>query len=371
LAYDVNAIPFQNSAFGVLPFLCLECQPYIYLGPTVQASAHEHSRHIPRPTSGDAEVISLPINSHRSLGEDVVIEFRNISKVYGNSHGDHSVAAVRSVNLSVRRGEVLCLMGTSGSGKSTLLRHVNRLIEPSDGELFVNGESVSHLSATELREVRSRRIGMVFQHFGLLPHRSVRENVALPLELRGDAEVVRHAEADRQLQAVGLSAWADRYPGELSGGMQQRVGLARALVISPEILLLDEPFSALDPSIRRDLQAHFLRIARERKITAVLVTHDPAEALRLADRIAVVRDGQLIQVGTPDELLNSPVDSGVADFFLDSPAVDLSHALYPDEESAGAKRTGARETVRPLGALLARLLLGPAALATRGREGLF
>lgn len=156
---------------------------------------------------------------------------------------------------------------------------------------------------------------MVFQHFGLLPHRKVLDNVALPLELRGERESTRHTAASLQLQAVGLDGWGDHYPHELSGGMQQRVGLARALVTEPDILLMDEPFSALDPTIRRDLQSHFLALARERGISTLLVTHDPAEAIRLADRIAVLRDGRLVQLGTPEQLLEHPADAEVADFF--------------------------------------------------------
>jgi ABC-type proline/glycine betaine transport system permease subunit/ABC-type proline/glycine betaine transport system ATPase subunit len=300
----------------------------------------------------------------------VILEFRNVSKVYGGHASSHAISAVQDFSLSVARGEVLCLMGNSGSGKSTLLRHVNRLIEPSSGELFVNGESISALSARDLRQFRSQRIGMVFQHFGLLPHRNVRDNVAFPLELRGEPETVRHAEAERQLQAVGLSAWADRYPAELSGGMQQRVGLARALVIRPEILLLDEPFSALDPTIRRELQTHFLRIARERNITVILVTHDPAEALRVGDRIAVMRGGQLVQVGTREDLLERPVDTGVAEFFSDNQSFDLSRP--PSEEVAAGASSYRMPKEDPLGrSRLGRLLLGPVALAGRGREGLF
>ena len=246
---------------------------------------------------------------------DVVLELRNVTKAYGPAQS--KAPAVSNVSLKVRRGEVLCLMGTSGSGKSTLLRHINRLIEPSSGEVLIEGQAISALNSKALRELRSRRIGMVFQHFGLLPHRTVLDNVALPLELRGESEAFRHAAAAQQLQAVGLQGWGEHYPHELSGGMRQRVGLARALVTEPDILLMDEPFSALDPTIRRDLQEHFISLARERGISTLLVTHDPAEALRLADRIAVLRQGQLVQLGTPQQLLEQPVDAEVADFFRD------------------------------------------------------
>lgn len=299
---------------------------------------------------------------------DVVLELRHLTKTYGRRRGPSAPPAVQQVSLQVRRGEVLCLMGTSGSGKSTLLRHINRLIEPSSGEVLIDGAAISQLSAKELRTLRSRRIGMVFQHFGLLPHRSVRDNVALPLELRGEPEALRHAAADVQLHAMGLDGWGDHYPHELSGGMQQRVGLARALVCEPDILLMDEPFSALDPTIRRDLQSHFLRVVRERGITTLLVTHDPAEALRLADRIAVLRHGQLIQLGTPEELLEQPADAEVADFFQEHGArstTPVVAAIAPSKAvtapvpaSCGLSFTQA-------------LLLGPAALAASGRGGLY
>ncbi|NBF09120.1 ATP-binding cassette domain-containing protein [Pseudomonas sp. Fl4BN1] len=299
---------------------------------------------------------------------DVVLELRNLTKHYARRRGQSAPPAVQQVSLQVRRGEVLCLMGTSGSGKSTLLRHINRLIEPSSGEVLIDGAAISQLSAQELRTLRSRRIGMVFQHFGLLPHRSVRDNVALPLELRGEPEAQRHAAADLQLQAMGLDGWGEHYPHELSGGMQQRVGLARALVSEPDILLMDEPFSALDPTIRRDLQSHFLRVVRERGITTLLVTHDPAEALRLADRIAVLRHGQLIQLGTPSELLEQPADAEVADFFQDHGArSDTPVTVLPTP----VKRGVAPAPASPGLSLAQTLLLGPAALAASGRGGLY
>ncbi len=301
---------------------------------------------------------------------DVVLELRNITKAYARKDAS-ALPAVSNINLKVRRGEVLCLMGTSGSGKSTLLRHINRLIEPTSGEVLIEGEAISELSSKALRALRSRRIGMVFQHFGLLPHRTVLDNVALPLELRGEPESVRHAAAITQLKAVGLDGWGEHYPHELSGGMQQRVGLARALVTQPDILLMDEPFSALDPTIRRDLQRHFLTLARERGISTLLVTHDPAEAILLADRIAVLRKGRLVQVGTPAQLLERPADAEVADFFRDctptpSPVQQVASVRLqaPDAEP---REQHASPGLRGWQALL----LGPAALAARGRGGWF
>ncbi|MHC6226174.1 ATP-binding cassette domain-containing protein [Pseudomonas sp. X10] len=313
----------------------------------------------------DAEPLSLVA----SPVVDIALEFRKVTKRYASSGRQAPKNAVESVSLAVRRGEVLCLMGTSGSGKSTLLRHVNRLVEPSSGEVLIDGTALGGLSVQALRELRSQRIGMVFQHFGLLPHRNVRENVALPLELRGETEAARYAAAQRQLQAVGLEEWGEHFPHELSGGMQQRVGLARALVTEPDILLMDEPFSALDPTIRRDLQGRFLQLVRDRGITTLLVTHDPGEALRLADRIAVLRGGELIQVGTPQELLEHPVDAGVADFFDERPrATPTTPMPVPPETVAPARRAGG---ARSIDVWARQWLLGPVALAAAGRNGLF
>ncbi len=313
----------------------------------------------------------LPISLDDPAGAtDVVLELRDITKAYGRDHAASKAPAVSNVSLKVRRGEVLCLMGTSGSGKSTLLRHINRLIEPSSGEVLIDGQAISGLSPQGLRELRSRRIGMVFQHFGLLPHRSVLDNVALPLELRGEPEALRHAAAAVQLQAVGLEGWGEHYPHELSGGMQQRVGLARALVSEPDILLMDEPFSALDPTIRRDLQSHFLSLVRGRGISTLLVTHDPVEAVRLADRIAVLRHGQLVQVGTPQQLLEQPADAEVADFFRDCGPSPVAAPQAAEPPRPVANSAGAVAYTQGLPGWQA-LLLGPAALAARGRGGLF
>lgn len=301
----------------------------------------------------------------------VLLQFQNLSKRYAGRAGASALDAVSGISLDVHRGEVLCLMGTSGSGKSTLLRHINRLIEPSAGKVLLDGTDISLLKADGLRQVRSKRIGMVFQHFGLLPHRSVRDNVALPLELRGVAEALRNAAADEQLRDVGLDGWGDHFPSELSGGMQQRVGLARALISEPDILLMDEPFSALDPTIRRDLQTHFLQVVKARGITTLLVTHDPAEALRLGDRIAVLRAGRLIQVATPEDMLAAPADAEVADFFLDE-AADKTRvvpgpvaALTPLEQ---LRLKPAQVTRQPA---WQALLLGPAAFDSTARAGRF
>jgi len=205
-------------------------------------------------------------------------------------------------------------MGLSGSGKSTLIRHINRLIEPSAGAVFIDGADIGKLSAAALRELRSKRIGMVFQNMALLPHRTAWENVALALEIRRTGRAARQAVAERALESVNLAGWEDAYPDELSGGMQQRVGLARALAADPHILLMDEPFSALDPLIRRQLQDQFLALSRRMKKTTVFITHDLDEAIRIGNRIAIMKDGALVQIGTPEEIVANPADDYVADF---------------------------------------------------------
>lgn len=224
------------------------------------------------------------------------------------------VVGVAEVNLSVDRGEIFCIMGLSGSGKSTLVRHINRLLEPTSGEIFVDGENVVTKSAADLRALRSHKIGMVFQNFGLLPHRTVRDNVALPLEIQRASRQSRFDIAESALAKVNLAGWGDRYCHELSGGMQQRVGLARALAADPAILLMDEPFSALDPLIRRQLQDEFLLLSQAMGKTVVFITHDLEEAVRIGDRIAVMKDGEILQTGTPEEVVTRPRHDYVAKF---------------------------------------------------------
>jgi glycine betaine/proline transport system ATP-binding protein len=233
-------------------------------------------------------------------------------------------AAVRDVSFEVRPGEVFVVMGLSGSGKSTLVRCLTRLIEPSAGEVRIDGEDVGRASPAQLRELRRHRVSMVFQHFGLLPHRRVIDNVAYGLEVQGTAKAVRHARAGEILSLVGLDGYADAYPDQLSGGMQERVGLARALAVDPRVMLFDEPFSALDPLIRRDMQAEVIRLHREVGKTMVFITHDLSEALKLGERIAIMRAGAIVQLGTPEELVGAPADDYVADFVRDVPR---SHVL--------------------------------------------
>jgi glycine betaine/proline transport system ATP-binding protein len=234
------------------------------------------------------------------------------------------VAAVRDVSFEVWPGEVFVVMGLSGSGKSTLVRTLIRLIEPTSGEIEIDGRDVRAASAAELREMRRHTSAMVFQHFGLLAHRRVIDNVAFGLEIQGVSKQERHARASEVLRLVGLEDVANQFPDQLSGGMQQRVGVARAFAVDPKVMLYDEPFSALDPLIRRDMQDEVIRLQQETGKTMVFITHDLPEALRLGDRIAIMRDGAIVQLGTPEELIGSPADDYVANFTRDIPR---SHVL--------------------------------------------
>ncbi|MDL2406587.1 glycine betaine/L-proline ABC transporter ATP-binding protein [Rhizobium calliandrae] len=224
------------------------------------------------------------------------------------------VVGVSDASLQVRRGEIFCVMGLSGSGKSTLVRLLNRLIEPSLGKIVVKGKEIGTLNAAQLREVRSRHIGMVFQSVALLPNRTVLENAAFGLEVRGVPKDERNKTAREALAKVGLADWTARFPSELSGGMQQRVGLARALAADPEIILMDEPFSALDPLIRRQLQDEFRQLTKSLGKSGVFITHDLEEAIRIGDRIAIMKDGVIVQVGTAEEIVTKPADDYVSEF---------------------------------------------------------
>ncbi len=214
--------------------------------------------------------------------------------------------ALNNVSLDIMPGEIFVLMGLSGSGKSTLLRCINRLIEPTAGEIRINGEDIVGMSQDELRETRRRRLGMIFQNFALLPHRTVLENVAFGLEIQGVPADERSRKAEEVLQMVGLGGYGGSMPSGLSGGMKQRVGLARALTSDPDILLMDEAFSALDPLIRREMQDELLDLQQRLAKTIIFVTHDLDEALKLGDRIALMKDGAIVQVGTPEEILTNP-----------------------------------------------------------------
>ncbi len=267
------------------------------------------------------------------LSDDVVIEISDIWKIFGTNAVEamkavqekgltkaevlsqfNAVVGVADVSLTVNRGEIFCVMGLSGSGKSTLVRHFNRLLEPTSGKVIIDGTDVLALGVSQLQKFRNRNIGMVFQNFALLPHRSVLDNVAMPLEIRGINKNERMRDAAAILDIVELGAWGSKFAHELSGGMQQRVGLARALAANPDVLLMDEPFSALDPLIRRQLQDEFLRLSSIMKKTTVFITHDLDEAVRIGNRIAIMRDGQMVQIGTAEDIVMHPADDYVADF---------------------------------------------------------
>ena len=229
------------------------------------------------------------------------------------------VIAVRDVTFDVREGEIFVVMGLSGSGKSTLIRCLSRLVEPTQGQVVIDGEDVTKFDARHLRDLRRRKLAMVFQHFGLFAHRRVLENAVFGLEVQGVDKATRNQRALEMLKMVGLGGWEQRYPRELSGGMQQRVGLARALAVEPEILLFDEPFSALDPLIRRDMQDELINLQKVVKKTIIFITHDFLEALKLGERIAIMKDGYFVQTGTAEEVVSQPADDYVKDFTLDVP----------------------------------------------------
>ena len=274
----------------------------------------------------------MSIESDLSTG-DTAIQISNVWKIFG-TRADEALRAIREeglgkaevletynavvgvadVSFDVKKGEIFCVMGLSGSGKSTLVRHFNRLLEPTDGKIEIHGTDVMALGPSELMEFRNRKIGMVFQNFALLPHRSVLDNVAMPLEIRNINKNERMRRAAKMLKTVELDAWGNKFAHELSGGMQQRVGLARALAADPEVLLMDEPFSALDPLIRRQLQDEFIKLSAVMKKTTMFITHDLDEAVRIGDRIAIMRDGRVVQIGTAEEIVMNPADEYVSDF---------------------------------------------------------
>lgn len=271
----------------------------------------------------------------------------------------HAVVGVADVSLSVNRGEIFCIMGLSGSGKSTLVRHFNRLLEPTAGKILVERTDVMGLGTKDLQTFRNRKIGMVFQNFALMPHRSVLDNVAMPLEIRQVSKNDRMRQAAAILDIVDLGAWGAKFAHELSGGMQQRVGLARALAANPDVLLMDEPFSALDPLIRRQLQDEFIRLSKILKKTTVFITHDLDEAVRIGDRIAIMRDGRLVQTGTAEEIVMNPADDYVADFVAGISRLKVVHAhaimqpigAYIKEKgplSTDLPRVGAKEKLSTL-----------------------
>jgi glycine betaine/proline transport system ATP-binding protein len=274
------------------------------------------------------------------VSEIAAVEARNLYKVFGRKPGDvvrrlksgatrddvtaSGTAAVIDASFTVKAGEIFVVMGLSGSGKSTLIRLLNGLLEPTAGDVAVMGTTITGLPSKKLRDVRQKHISMVFQHFALLPHRTVLDNLAYGLEVQGVPIAERRAKAETVLELVGLSGWGDKLPGELSGGMQQRVGLGRALAADTDVLLMDEAFSALDPLIRREMQEQLLELQSQLGKTIVFITHDLNEAMFLGDRIAVMRDGRVVQIGTPEEILTDPANDYVESFVQD---VDRARVL--------------------------------------------
>jgi glycine betaine/proline transport system ATP-binding protein len=284
--------------------------------------------------------------SHKN--EDVKLTCRNVWKVYGEAPGqffqggvgamsdshDHAqqirdsghIVAAADVSFDVHLGEIFVIMGLSGSGKSTVVRCLSRLVEATAGEILLDGDDLLKASPKELIEIRRHKMGMVFQSFGLLPHLNVIDNIAFPLKLQGIELTERRERAERVIDLVGLQGRETSYPRQLSGGQQQRVGIARSLAVEPELWFLDEPFSALDPLIRRQMQDEFLRIQQVLHKSIVFITHDFLEALRIADRMAIMRDGAIVQIGTPAELIVNPADDYVQEFTSDVPLVRVLRA---------------------------------------------
>jgi glycine betaine/proline transport system ATP-binding protein len=300
--------------------------------------------------------------------EDTLI-CRDVWKVFGARAGEHLAAlgpspdadlliarglvpAVRAVDLSVRRGEIFVIMGLSGSGKSTLVRCLSRLIEPTAGEILFNGQNLLTASEAEMTQIRRHKMGMVFQHFALLPHLTVLDNVAFPLEVQGVDRPRREARAREIIALVGLAGREAAFPRQLSGGQQQRVGIARSLAVEPELWFLDEPFSALDPLIRRELQDEFIRLQSRLRKTIVFITHDFDEAIRLADRIAIMKDGRVEQSGTPEELVLNPATDYVREFtraVAQAKVVRLGSLARPGPVPTGLPCLPARATVAEAG----------------------
>lgn len=330
----------------------------------------------------------------------VKISCRNVWKVYGDdpggffTDGDGKVAdadgllqrirdgghitAAADVSFDVHVGEVFVIMGLSGSGKSTMVRCLSRLVEPTAGEVLFDGRDLLRVSKEELIEIRRHKLGMVFQNFGLLPHLSVLDNIAFPLKVQGIDETERRRRAREVVELVGLAGREDAYPRELSGGQQQRVGIARSLVVEPELWFLDEPFSALDPLIRRQMQDEFLRLQRMLHKTIVFITHDFLEALRIADRIAIMKDGQVVQLGSPADIVLHPATDYVAEFTEDVPLVrviqvaDILEPATAELTAPGSAPGTPQQEVRPemtLEEIMPHFALHGSGLAVTGPDG--
>jgi len=294
------------------------------------------------------------------MGIDAQIKCRNIWKVFGADPKDFMhrhdnnpssedmlregyIGAVRDASFDVHRGEILIIMGLSGSGKSTIIRCITRLNDPTTGTLEFEGQDLLATTEKELIDIRRHKMGMVFQSFGLLPHRDVMSNVAFPLEVQGMDRPTREAKAREMIELVGLGGRESYFPRELSGGQQQRVGIARSLAVEPDVWFLDEPFSALDPLIRAEMQDEFIRLQRMLKKTIVFITHDFEEATKLADRIAIMKDGRIVQLSTPEDMVLNPADDYVAEFARNAPRDRIITAraiMTPAKNKSRSKATG-------------------------------
>ena len=302
-------------------------------------------------------------DTRRAPNDDVAVSVDGVYKLFGDEEYEAlqqaraglskdeiqsetgAVLALRDVSFKVARGEIFVVMGLSGCGKSTLVRCINRLIEPTVGEVWIDGREMMRLSDEDLREVRRTEIAMVFQHYGLMPHRNVLDNVGWGLEVNGVAGHERRDRSVQALAAVGLAEWAGSMPEQLSGGMKQRVGLARALALDAPVLLMDEPFSALDPVIRRDLQDELISLQQELHKTIIFITHDLSEAVRVGDRIAIMRDGAVVQEGTPRDVVLNPSDAFVSDFTKDVRLNSMLTASAVMQPPARVERSDVRASV--------------------------
>ncbi len=303
------------------------------------------------------------------MSDDIKIKIKDLSVIFGRRKSEAKkllkegkskaevldktgcTVGVNKANFEIKRGEIFVVMGLSGSGKSTLIRCVNRLLEPTDGELYVNDEDILKVSDERLRHLRRKEFGMVFQHFGLLPHRTVASNVAFGLEIQGVDEKDRLKKAYEIIEVVGLKGYEEQMTGQLSGGMQQRVGLARALANDPEILLMDEAFSALDPLIRSNMQDELLDLQEHVKKTILFITHDLDEALKLGDRIAIMKDGSIVQIGTPEDILTNPADDYVKAFVENvdrSEIVTAGKIMFKNPTFIDAKKDGVEMVLRKM-----------------------
>jgi len=300
------------------------------------------------------------------MTNDIQISCRNVWKVFGadpkafmdRHNGNPStqdfadegyIGAVRDVSFDVHAGEILIIMGLSGSGKSTVIRCITRLNDPTCGEIELEGEDLLAASAEELVELRRHKMGMVFQNFGLLPHRDVMSNVAFPLEVQGIGKSEREKRAREMIELVGLGGRESYFPRELSGGQQQRVGIARSLAVEPDVWFLDEPFSALDPLIRAEMQDEFIRLQKMLKKTIVFITHDFEEATKLADRIGIMKDGAMVQLSTPEEMVLNPANDYVAEFARNAPRdriVSVGAIMKPAKSKSGKKSEGVNASMK-------------------------